>query len=324
MTAGLLFSSAAYAQEVRDMKFRFSLQPPKGTSQYDGSKKFADLVAEKSKGKMDVKVFEGGSIGSDAAAISSLQGGTIDFLITWTGNLSGLDKTFSLFDFPFLFKTFDEADKVIDGPVGEKLMARLPAKGLKGLAYAELGFRHIHDSKRPINKLEDLQGLKIRVMNSNLYVDFMNALGANAMAMNFTELFTALEMKTVDGATNPTDNIVSTRFYEVQKYLSLSRHMYSVMMFVMSEKTWNKLNAAEQKIVMDSAKEAGIYQRQVSRRMDKDNLVFLAKHLQVSEIPASELAKMREKSQPVVDKWSKEVGIDLYNELLAELKKVRQ
>lgn len=318
---GLLLANAGHAAEIREQTFRFSLQPPKGTSQYEGSKRFADLVHEKSKGKMTVKVYEGGTLGNDAAALSALQGGTIHFLLTWTGNISSIDKSFSIFDFPFIFTSYEQADKVVDGPVGAKLFAKLPAKGLRGLSYAELGFRHIHNYRRPINKAEDIEGLKIRVPNSALYTEFMNTLGANGLPLPFTELFSALETKAVDGATNPTDNIVSTKIYETQKYLSLTRHMYGVMAFVMSGKAWDKLNDDERGVIMAAAREAGVYQRKVSREMDVTNTEFLKKHLKVNEVPAAELAKIRDKSKPVVDKWSKEVGTDLYNELLAEVKK---
>lgn len=323
LTVGLLFSCFTQAQEIRSHVLRFSLQPPKGTSQYAGAKQFADLVSQKSNGKMVVKVFESGTLGSDLPVLSAMIGGTIDFVLTSTGNLAGYDKSFSIFDMFFAFDNYKEADIVVDGPVGQTLFDRLPAKGLKGLAYAELGFRHIHNSKRPIMKAEDIQGLKIRTPTMAIYLDYINKLGANAITMPFTELYQAMEIRAIDGATNPTDNILSTHFFDVQKYLSLSRHGYGVMAFVMSGKTWKKLNADEQKIIQEAANEARDYQRKISRESEESNLAELRKHMQINEIPQAELDRMREMVKPVVDKWRKEVGVGLYSQFTEELAKVR-
>lgn len=323
LTVGLLFSGFTQAAEIRSHTLRFSLQPPKGTSQYAGAKQFADLVGQKSSGKIVVKVFESGTLGSDLPVLSAMVGGTIDFILTSTGNLAGYDKSFSLFDMFFAFNDYREADFVVDGPVGQALFDRLPSKGLKGLAYAELGFRHIHNSKRPIVKAEDIQGLKIRTPTMAIYLDYVNKIGANAITMPFTELYQAMEIRAIDGATNPTDNILSTHFFDVQKYLSLSRHGYGVMAFVMSGKSWNKLNADEQRIIQEAANEARDYQRKVSRESEESNLAALSKHMQINEVPPAELDRLREMTKPVIDKWRKEVGVDLYNQFTEELAKVR-
>jgi tripartite ATP-independent transporter DctP family solute receptor len=321
--AGLLSTSVGHAVEIREHTMRFSLQPPKGTSQYAGVKKFSDLIHQKSNGKMTVKVFEGGTLGSDLPVLSSMVGGTLDFVLTSTGNLAGYDKSFSIFDMFFAFNNEKEADFVVDGPVGQNLFARLPAKGLKGLAYAELGFRHIHNSKRPIAKLEDIRGLKLRTPTMAIYLDFMNQLGANAITMPFTELYQAMEIRAIDGATNPTDNILSTHFNDVQKYLSLSRHGYGVMAFVMSGKSWNKLNVDEQNIIQEAANEARDFQRKASRDSESNNLAELGKLMKINEVPPEELDRMRLAVAPVVEKWSKEVGVDLYNQFNTELAKAR-
>jgi TRAP-type C4-dicarboxylate transport system substrate-binding protein len=138
--------------------------------------KFAELVKQKSGGKLGVKIFGGGALGGDLQVVSSMQGGTIDMSLMNASLLNGLVKEFSVFDFPFLFNTEEEAYAVVDGPVGKKLAGMLPAKGIVGLSYPELGFRHIHNSKRPVTKLEDLQGLKIRVIQTPVYIDTLNAL----------------------------------------------------------------------------------------------------------------------------------------------------
>ena len=322
--AALSFSAvSAQAQEIRERTFRFALQPAKGTSQVAGAQKFAELVKAKSGGKMVVNVYEGGALGTDTASLSSMQGGTLDFSLMSVGTLAGHDKQFSVFDFPYLFNTEKEADAVLDGPVGKKLMAKLPDKGFIGLAYAELGFRHIHNSKRPIKTLADLQGLKLRVIPVPIYLDFMNQEGANAVPLPYTELYSALETKAVDGATNPFQNIEFSKMDEVNKYLSLSRHMYSAMFFIAGKKTWDKLNAAEQKVLMDAADEAKVFQRQAARQINAHSLEVLKKTMVVNEISEAEIAKMRERAKPVIDKWTREVGPELVAEVNAELAKLR-
>jgi TRAP-type transport system periplasmic protein len=316
-------SMAAQAQEISERTLRFALQPAKGTSQVLGAQKFADLVKFKSGGKMTVLVFEGGVLGSDTAALSAMQGGTLDFSLMSVGTLAGHDKQFSVFDFPYLFNDEREADAVLDGAVGKKLLARLPDKGFIGLAYAELGFRHIHNSKRPIKTMADLQGLKLRVIPVPIYLDFMNQEGANAVPLPYTELFSALESKAVDGATNPFQNIQFSKMDEVNKYLSLSRHMYSAMFFIASKKSWDKLNLAEQKVLLDAAEEAKGFQRQAARRINAQSLEVLRKTMVVNDIPEAEIAKMRDKAKPVVEKWTREVGPDLVAEVYAELAKLR-
>jgi TRAP-type transport system periplasmic protein len=327
--ASLMFSSlflmaaTAQAQDIKTHTFRFALQPAKGTSQVQGAQKFADLVSAKSGGKMTVQVFENGALGTDNAVLSSMLGGTLDFSLMSVGTLAGHNKQFSVFDFPYMFNNELEADAVLDSPVGKKLLAKLPEKGFIGLAYAELGFRHVHNSKRPIKTLADLQGLKLRVIPVPIYLDFMNQEGATAVPMSYTELYPALEQKAVDGATNPFQNIEFSKMYEVTKYLSLTRHMYSAMFFIGGKKTWDKLTPDEQKVIQDAADEAKLFQRQAAREINARSFETLKKTMTVNEVPEVEIAKMREKAKPVIEKWTREVGPELVAEVNAELAKVR-
>jgi TRAP-type transport system periplasmic protein len=318
-----LVAASVQAQGIREQAFRFALQPVKGTSQVAGAQKFADLVKQKSGGKMIVNVFEGGTLGNDVAVLSSMLGGTLDFSLMSVGTLASYNKQFSVFDFPYMFNNEKEVDAVLDGPVGAKVLAKLPEKGFIGLAYAELGFRHTHNSKRPINTLADLQGLKIRVIPVPIYLDFMNQEGANAVPMPYTELYPALESKAVDGATNPFQNIEHSKMYEVNKYLSLTRHMYSAMFFIGSKKTWDKLTPDEQKVIQAAADEAKAFQRNAAREINAKALESLKKTMAVNDVPEVEMARMRERAKPVIEKWTREVGPELMAEVSAELAKVR-
>jgi tripartite ATP-independent transporter DctP family solute receptor len=227
-------------------------------------------------------------------------------------------------DFPFLFNTPQEADAVMDGPVGKALSDQLPEKGLVGLGYWELGFRNLTNSRRPVTKLEDIQGLKIRVLQSPIFIDLFTALGANAVPLPYPELYTAMETGTVDGQENPFSNIISSKFYEVQKNLALTQHVYNPQILLISKKFWDKLNSDEQKVLQDAAIEARDYQRTVSREMSAKALDELkAEGVRITELPPEEVEKLRAKTKPVVEKHSKEVNPALVQQLYAEIDKVR-
>ena len=199
---------------------------------------------------------------------SSLQGGTIEMSMMGTGLLTGMDKDFGIFDTPFLFDNAKEVDAVLDGPVGTKLIDKLPGKGLIGLSYWDHGFRILTNSKRPISKVEDIQGLKIRVQQIPVFIDMFSALGANPIPMPFPELYTALETGAVDGQENPFISVDTNKFYDVQKYASNTRHAYSPLLVLAGKKFWDQLSNDERTILLDAANEAKPYQREVSRTMD--------------------------------------------------------
>jgi len=299
--AALLPVAAAVAQDVKERSIKFAFQNQKGHPQAEGAQKFAELVAQKSGNKIQVKLFPGGTLGGDVQTVSALQGGTIEMTVLNAGILSSQVKAFAVYDLPFLFATPQEADAVVDGPFGKGLFDKLAEKNLIGLAYWELGFRNVTNSKRPINKVEDIAGLKIRVIQSPIYIDMFSALGANPVPLAFTELYTALEQKVVDGQENPVSVVAFAKFNEVQKHLSLTRHTYGAQSFMLSKRTWDKLSPDEQKVITDAAAETKIYQRRISRELNEKELESLkAKGMQVNDLAPQELARIREKLQPVV------------------------
>jgi TRAP-type transport system periplasmic protein len=319
----VLLSGQANAQ-VSERTLRWAQQNSMEHPQGLGAKKFADLVEQKSGGKIKVRVFPGGQLGGDLQNVSALQGGTLDLMVLNAGLLVGIVKDFAVLDLPFLFNTAQEADAVVDGPVGTKLFDKLPEKGLVGLGYFELGFRNVTNSRRPIAKAEDFQGIKLRVLQSPLFIDLFNTLGANTVAMPFPEVYTALEQRVIDGQENPVTVIFDTKFQEVQKYLSLTRHIYNAQSVIMSKKTWDRLSDEEKKIVQDSLNEAEAYQRQVSREKSLQVLEDLKKAgMQVNEVSPQEIARIREKIKPVIDKYAKEAGEPLMAEVNAEIAKKR-
>jgi tripartite ATP-independent transporter DctP family solute receptor len=319
----LLFPGLASA-EIKDRTLRFAFQNAEEHPQGQGAKKFAELVEQKSSGKIKVRLFGSGQLGGDLQTVSSLQGGTLDITVLNAGLLVGQVKEFVLFDLPFLFESGQEADAVVDGPFGKKLAETLPAKNLVGLGYWELGFRNLTNSRRPVAKLEDIAGLKVRVVQSPIYIDLFNTLGANAVPLPFPELYTALEQKTVDGQENPVTLIQTSKLYEVQKNLTLTRHTYNPQIVLFSKRVWDRLDPDEKKLIEDAAAEAKTFQRQLSRDQEGKALdAVKAAGMQVVELSPAEIARLREKVQPVVKKHSEGVPEATVKELYAEIEKAR-
>jgi tripartite ATP-independent transporter DctP family solute receptor len=319
---GVTLTIGAQAQ-VREHTFRLTTANPAGHPIVVGAEKFAELVSQKSGAKMTVKVFPGGVLGGDVQVLSAVQGGTIDLTSMNTGILQGQVKEFAVVDFPFLFNDGREADAVMDGRVGKLLADKLPEKGLVHLAYYELGFRNLTNSKRAVTSLDEIGGLKIRVIQSPIYIDTFTALGANPVPMPFTEVYTALEQKTIDGEENPFTVIDANKFYEVQKFLSVTRHIYNPQTLMMSKKSWDALSKDEQGIIAAAARESAPYQRKVSRDAQEQALAGLRKRMEVNEVSAAEMAKIRARLKPVIDKYSAQVGADFVSQLYAEIAKVR-
>jgi tripartite ATP-independent transporter DctP family solute receptor len=320
--ASLLFAGAA-AAETRSQTLRFAFQNVKDHPQGLGAQKFADLVKEKSDGKIKIRLFPGGTLGGDLQTVSALQGGTLDLTVLNSGILSAQIKDFAILDFPFLFNNAQEAQAVIDGTVGQELAKRLEAKGLRTLGYWDLGFRNITNSKTPVTRWEDLQGLKIRVIQSPSYLETFSALGANPVPMPFPEVYTGLEQRTVDGQENPNTVILGTKFYEVQKYLSVTRHVYNPQSFIMGDKSWNKLNEDEQKVITEAAAEAQRYQRQVSAEAQDNAYQTLKGSMTANEVSPEEMDRFREKTKPVIEKLAKDVDQGLVKTMYEEIAKVR-
>lgn len=324
LATALVAASLLPAANAQERTIKFAFQNQKEHPQAQGAQKFADLVAAKTHGRIAVKLFPGGTLGGDLQTVSALQGGTVEMTVLNAGILSAQTKEFGIYDFPFLFASPQEADAVTDGPFGKKLLEKLQAKNLVGLAYWELGFRNVTNSKRPITKAEDLVGLKIRVIQSPIYIDMFNALGANAVPMPFPELYTAMEQKAVDGQENPFSTILASKFSEVQKYLTITRHMYNPQAVIASKKFWDSLNPAEQKAITEAMAEATVFQRSVSRSQADVALEDLKKAgMQVSEFSPAEVDKLRAKVKPVVEKHSEKVGADTVKEVYDTLAKLR-
>lgn len=317
-------SHPAVAQAVKDRTIKLALANTIESAHGVGAKRFAEVVAQKSDNKLKVRIYAGGTLGGEVVVASALQGGTIEMSMMGPGILTGMDKDFGIFDTPFLFDDHKEADAIMDGPVGKRLIERLPAKGLIGLSYWDHGFRILTNSRRPVAKMEDIQGLKIRVQQIPVYIDAFAALGANPVPLPFPELHTALETKTVDGQENPFVSVEVTKFYEVQKYASNTRHAYSPLLVLAGKRFWDQLSDDERKILLDAAEETKPYERETSRAMDRDAVDELKrKGMTITEISPEERARMRERLRPSIEKHHKTIDEALVQEVKAELQRLR-
>jgi tripartite ATP-independent transporter DctP family solute receptor len=309
---------------AQDKTIKFANQNAAGHPIIQGMEKFKEIVEKNSGGKIKVNVFPAGALGSDQANVLALQGGTLEMASMNSGIFASQVREFSVFDFPFMFASGQEADQVVDGAFGKKMHARLEDKGLVGLGYYELGFRNLTNGRRAIQKVSDIEGLKLRVIPNPINVDWVKALGANPTPLPFPELYVALEQKAVDGQENPVATIHGAKFFEVQKHLTLTGHQYNPQSIVISKKFWDTLSAAEKKILSDAAAESSKFQRAQARAQEATLLDNLKKAgMLVTTLPAAEVAILRDKMKPVIAKHGEPIAATVA-ELQAELAKLRK
>jgi tripartite ATP-independent transporter DctP family solute receptor len=289
-----------------------------------GVRKMQEVLNARTGGKLKINAFWGGSAGGDLVAAQATRAGTQEIVCTSGSALAGFVKELGAFDLPFLFANEQEAYAVLDGPAGQYFNKKLEAAGLVNLAYWENGFRNLTNSRRPIGKIEDFDGVKVRVMQNTIFLDTFKTLGANPTPMAFGEVFVSLETKTIDGQENPFSTIETAKFYEVQKYLSVTRHAYSPFFVLYSKKLWDQLSPQEQAALREAALAGQAVQRDASRAQDEKSLAQLkSRGMVVSEFSAAEKARLVAKLKPVYDKHVPVIGAEAVNVMLDALKKAR-
>ena len=313
----------AVGQEERTIKFGHLNNADHPVS--FGVKRFAEVLAVKSGGKLKVQEYPASTLGNEMQQQSALQGGVQEMSAPATTSLAGIVREFGLIDFPFSVANHAQADELLDGPFGQALIAKLPEKGLVALGYWDLGFRNVTNSKRPIARPEDLEGLRLRVIPNPVFLDTFKAFKANPIPMPFVELYGALESRAVDGQENPFAVILSNKFHEVQKFVSATNHVYAANIVLVSKRFWDRLSPAEQQMMNDAARETRDYQRQVSRAAAQKAVGELqAKGMQYNEPSPAERSRMMQAAKPVTDRLA--AGYDpaivkLYNDELARIRK---
>jgi tripartite ATP-independent transporter DctP family solute receptor len=279
--------------------------------------KFKELVEQKTNNRVQIDIYPNATLGDERTLLEGMQMGTIDMGVITNGPVANFLPEIAVFELPFLFGSREEAYTILDGPIGKELLDSLEKVGLKGLAYAERGFRNLTNSKRPVKTPDDIKGLKIRVMENPVYIDTFKTLGANTVPMAWTEALTALQQGTIDGQENPVNVIYSFKLYETQKYLSMTRHTYAPALFVMSLQKFKSLPEDIQQIFKESAQEAAEHERKVNADSEQKQLEELEK--QGMEIIEPDLKPFKEAVEPVYEKYSDKFG-EYLEKIKSELK----
>ena len=268
--------------------------------------KFKELVEARTKGAVKVEVFPNASLGDERTLIEGMQIGTIAMGVITNGPVANFLPEIAAFEMPFMFASPEEAYKVLDGPVGQKVLAKLDAINLKGLAYAERGFRNLTNSKKVVKTPADMAGLKIRVMENPVFIDTFKTLGTNAVPMAWTEALTALQQGTIDGQENPVNVIYSFKLNETQKYLTMTKHSYAPALFLMSKKVFGSFNKETQDILVKAAQEAAVHERKWNAEQMTEQLKALKeKGMQITE---PDTAAFQAAVKPVYDKYGPKFG----------------
>jgi len=306
ITAGLLMSAVpALSQTV----LKIGYTPAIGSHYWVGSSAFCEGIEKGTQGRYKCQQFPNGALGGEREMIEAVQLGTLDLVNTSTGPLGNFVPDTKIVDIPFLFRDYDHARKVMDGKVGNDLLAKMQAKGLIGLAWTENGFRHMTNNKRPIVSAQDAAGLKMRTMENKVHMDGYKTFGILPTPMAFPELFTALQQGTVDGQENPIPVILSAKFSQVQKYLSLTGHVYSPAVIILSPNVWKKLSDGDKKVFVESAKAAALAQRKKVNDDEANGIAILKKDgMQVTEKVDSD--SFRKAAAPAYVQFAKEFGAD--------------
>ena len=277
--------------------------------------KFKEIKKKNSNGEIKITIYPNRQLGDEKTLLERMKMGIVDAGTITGGPIVNFVPVFGVTDLPFLFSSPKHAYAVLDGPIGKSLLKAMEKAGFKGLAFGERGFRNLTNSKRPVRTPADVKGLKIRVMQNPVYVDTFKALGANAVPMAWGEVLTALQQGTVDGQENPVNVIYAFKLYEVQKYLSMTRHAYAPMVIMFSLKKWNKIPAKYQKILQDAAQKAAEYERDYDNKNEATQLKEIEEHgMQIIMDP--DIEAFRKAVKPVYDKYEPKFGKDLVESIL--------
>lgn len=317
-----ILSQGALAQEIKKARLghAYNVGHPVTTSM----DKFAADVAKATNNKVRIQVFSGSTLGGEDKMWQAVQSGTQEFAFAGSAPLTGKIKEYQIFDFPFLFNNADEVYAVLNGPVGQKMLAKTDPLKMVGLAWAHIGFRNLTNNKRPVVKADDIAGLKVRVMQNPVALDAWKAFGANAVPMSFSEVFVALETGALDAQENPLGHITTFKLHEVQKYLTITNHVETPGLFAVSKKFWDTLTPAERDAIKIVTADTMKTFAKLTAEADASLLNEVKKFgMQISVMPPAEIVKMQEKSKPVIEKYTASIGSDFVTEFTGEIRKAR-
>ena len=298
---------------------KFSIGENEDTFLYESAMKFKEVVEAESQGTLAVEVYPSGSLGNDREVLEALQLGQVEMVAPSPAVLANFTPEFNFLTFPFVFPSQEVADAVATGDFGKKMLSLCEEQGFKGLAIADFGFRHVTNSKHPIETVDDFKGLKIRTMENKVHLDSFRALGANPTAMGWSEVFTGLQQGTIDGQENPFTSIYAYKIHEVQPYITETAHVYDWVVFVMSKTFYDSLTPEEQDLVMRAAEEARMLCAQSVAEDDAaaKDAINASGVSAVNEITPEAREEMEAAVDPVRIQYAKEINLELYEEMMA-------
>lgn len=304
-TAAVAVTATAQAQTT--LRFGFGL--PVDAHYGVGAAYMQKAVAERMGGRYKLELFPNFQLGGEREMTEGVQLGTIDLVTTSTGPVGNFVPDTLITDIPFLFRDYKHARSVLDGPIGQSILDKCPSKGIICLAWSENGFRHMTNSKREVGSPADAKGLKIRTMENQVHMQAFRTLGALPTPMAFPELFSALQQGTVDGQENPIGVILSAKFSQVQKHLTMSGHLYSPALVLMSPAAYNKMSEADRKLIVQIAREGVAITRQKVEQAERDGVsVLKSQGMQVRMLSADEKAAFQKSLEPAYKDYAKRFG----------------
>jgi tripartite ATP-independent transporter DctP family solute receptor len=324
MSALAAACAMAATPAMAEIKARIGHAMPESHPQAAAMNKFTELASTYTKGNVKIQAYHSATLGSDEKQLQAVQSGTQDLYIGTLAPLSTRVKEVQVWDLPFLFRDQREVYAVLDGASSKQIFEKIAPAGLVGLTWTGMGFRNLSNSKRSVTKLEDVSGLKVRVMTNPVALETWKTIGANATPMAFAEVFPALEIKALDGQENPLLHMYANKMHEVQKHISLTNHVYTPVALVASKKFWDTLTPADKEGVQKAAVEAGRLQRKLLDDGNADVIAkFKAAGVTVDTVPPAELAKIQDKVKPVMAKFAPQIGEDFVKGFQAEIATAR-
>lgn len=268
---------------------------------------FAEEIKAKTNGRIEIRLHPGGALGGDREVLEGLQIGTVDLTVPSTSVIANFVPEVQVFDIPFLFRDFDHAQAVLDGPIGQEILAKFKSKGLQGLAFGGIGFRQLTNSRRPVNGPEDVKGLKIRTQENQIHLQVWRALGALPTPMALPEVFTALQQGVVDGQENPIGAILNNKFGQVQKYLTITNHAFTPVGFVMAPRAFDALSPEDRKLFVEAGRRAMAICKDEVAKVEKTGIDELRK-LGLQVVEKVDTAKFQNLLKPAFAELGKRFG----------------
>jgi len=319
---GLANQVAAADISARNLKFSYPVSKtnPVGMT----IDRFIELVDQKSGGKIKITAYPDAQLGSELQSMSSAQGGIIELTVVSSAGAANNVKELGVFDLPFLFQSVEEGYAVLDGAVGKELLGKLKDKNLVGLCYWDWGFRQVTNNRHAITRLEDFQGLKLRVLQNRIYIDTFKALGANPLPLPYPETYTALETGAIDGQESSFLVTKSSGYHEIQKFVTETGHVWLPAIAMASKRFWDRLSADEQAILQDACDESVHYHRQISNTLEQQVVADLVRAgMVVHRFDPAEKDRLVQATAAVTEKYREELGADLIERTLATIATVR-